>query len=524
MKYTLLSLLIVSILLITPDLIYTMINKNYPFEYSLHEHFLKVMLLSLALVFINKKIIRLISYFILSLIVFIYFSYYNYFGRGITAIDFYLFYNNIGETFDSLLPMMHILLPPFIISLFLFISLYIVDKILVNRSFHSSKIYYIISIFVAFMALKVIYLTGFKKSKLLQNDIKYLYPVVNRVSFRNFYVALNRYLFVILPKSSQSLQNSILTLKEPKVVNHDLNRTIIFVIGESQRCDFLNSSSPYLKNLLKEKNFYFKEIFSGGTMTKVSFAVLTNRLKKINSYKQVRDGKNSLFYLASKQGFYTSFISNQNRQQLQFIREFFNANDIDLLAVKEDIPKYIKAKKYDEDLLSLVKKEELTREGSFTILQQRGAHSPYFNYPKKFHNSKSDYENCSLYTAYNIYSMIQYLKKHLKHEFFFIYTSDHGELLGEGGKHGHGYLSKEVYKVPLIIYTNSHNIKLQKSIQYIKCHYDLSNYIIQLLGYEADLNSSKNREFIIMNSDLEGFSGYAKVKIKNNKKHIELIK
>ena len=52
---------------------------------------------------------------------------------------------------------------------------------------------------------------------------------------------------------------------------------------------------------------------------------------------------------------------------------------------------------------------------------------------------------------------------------------------------------------------------------FIKNHYDNSNYFSFLLGYDVKINEAEDREIYILNSDFEGFSGYGKIKIKDNK-------
>ena len=77
--------------------------------------------------------------------------------------------------------------------------------------------------------------------------------------------------------------------------------------------------------------------------------------------------------------------------------------------------------------------------------------------------------------------------KTLKKPTIFIYTSDHGELIGRHGKIGHNTFQKEVYRVPLIIFDN-----LKSDIKYksIKSHQDIYNLIFHLFGYSKEFKES----------------------------------
>jgi glucan phosphoethanolaminetransferase (alkaline phosphatase superfamily) len=57
-----------------------------------------------------------------------------------------------------------------------------------------------------------------------------------------------------------------------------------------------------------------------------------------------------------------------------------------------------------------------------------------------------------LYTDYFLSEVIKYLKENSKKPTYIVFTSDHGELLHEHGRNGHGWFFKEVYRVPFIFY------------------------------------------------------------------------
>jgi glucan phosphoethanolaminetransferase (alkaline phosphatase superfamily) len=248
----------------------------------------------------------------------------------------------------------------------------------------------------------------------------------------------------------------------------------------------------------------------------VSVSTLINRLKYPNGLPQISQEDNCLFKLAKENNFSTYFLSGQTTSHLQIIRDLMCPKYIDKLVDRNDFPVYIKPKGYDEDLQTLIEKMNLLEEKHLIVLQQRGSHSPYAKqYPKEY-DKHTPYENTALYTDNSLYKLIKYVKENSKSETFLFYVSDHGELLGENGKKGHGHLSKEVYEVPFLMYTNSKNEKLKEQFKHTKNHYDISNYVLSLLGYKAELIKEEDRRLYILNADLDGFSGYGTIDINSS--------
>ena len=500
------------------DVVYAMSNSHFIFEFTLLEWIKKMALVVLFISIISKRKIRLT--FLLLLIFFSFFQYlhFEYFGKNIGGIEFYLFATNIYETFETLNTMLQMLFLPSFIAGGAFLLVYFLELKLSHYLFNHKYGFSIGILVLLFLGMHIFYLTNLKEGKKLEHtDSKRLYPMVNRHSSRNFFVSLNYFTFGILPKKISGKDSVFPSLEEPKLIEKDINRTIVFVIGESLRYDTFsieNKFTPKLQSLKSDKGFFFKKIYSGGTVTKVSISTLINRLKYPASLTQIAEEKNCLFRLATKNNFKTYFYSAQGDVHLQMLRDMICPKYIDSLIDRDDFSQYIEPTGYDEDILRLVKRRDVLKENTFLLLHQRGSHSPYEKqYPKAF-NRYQPYENTALYNDYNLYELIRYLKEKIDGEFFLIYVSDHGELLGENGKHGHGHLEKEVYEVPLLMYTNTEDSTLKNDFKRLQSHYDLSNYLMKLFGYKVDENR-ENRDIYILNSDLDGFSGYGVIHVKD---------
>jgi len=510
----------ISFIFLLLDEIYSYYNDYFIFHFTSKELFNKMGLLIFVVSFFKNIKLRMGLYAILLLFSFFQYVHFSYFGTNISGIEFYLFATNIDETFETLNSVLSIISIPLSLVIIGFMVIYFIDR------FFSSYLYsfkYNIFIFILgfiYLFSNIFYLTNLHKGKLKHSDSKRIYPLTNRDSARNFFVSFNYFIAGILPQKLFFSNRSFPILPKPILLNRDINRTIIFVIGESLRYDKFrldnNKLTPKLQSLTEDKNFFFKKVYSGGTMTKVSVSTLINRLKYPQGLSQISKEDNCLFKLAKENGFSTRLISAQNDFHMQMLRDMVCPKYIDTFLTRDNFKNYIKPTGYDEDLESLVKKEKLLHSNTFLVLHQRGSHSPYEEeYPQSY-NNYSSYENTALYNDTQLYNLINYVKQNSKGEFFIFYVSDHGELLGEYGKKGHGHLVKEVYEVPFLMYTNSKNQALREQFKYVRNHYDISNYLLSLLGYKADLIKDEDRSIYILNADLDGFSGYGVIDINNS--------
>jgi glucan phosphoethanolaminetransferase (alkaline phosphatase superfamily) len=511
---------LIAFILLSADKIYAASNEYFFFDFQPKEFF-KMLLLAALISMISKRKIRLGIYLLLLFFSLLQYVHFSYFGKNIGAIEFYLFFTNVAETFETLGAMLSMLFIPLSIVIVSFALIFTVDLKLGHRAF---KYKYGLSVLLAGILIVVaqtFYVTNIKESAFKQSDNKLIYPLVNRHSARNFFISMNYFITGILPKKlfAQSLEFPI--LEKPKRINSDVNRTIILIIGESLRYDtfalYDNKLTPKLQSLkLQDSHFMNKKIYAGGTMTKVSVATLINRLKYPSTLQQINNEENCLFKLAKENGFGTYFLSAQRDKNLEMIRDMICPKSIDSLITRDTFETYMVPSGYDEDLKALLQQLDILNQNNLIVMQQRGSHSPYEKqYPAAF-NQYSPYENTAFYTDTTLYDLISMIKERARRETFVFYVSDHGELIGENGKQGHGTLEQPVYEVPFLMYSNSDSEAPKNIFKAIKSHYDLSNYILHLLGYEAEINQTQDREIYVLNSDLEGFSGYGVVKIKDS--------
>ncbi|HIP13432.1 MAG TPA: hypothetical protein EYG73_12035, partial [Arcobacter sp.] len=486
--YTLFYVFLFALLLISMDKAYALSNEYFIFKFTSKELFNKLLIFALLLSIIPKSKVRIFIYVLIVIFSFSQYVHFEYFGKNINAIEFYLLGTNLHETIEVFATMLGMVLIPFLISSFSLVLLILLDKYVATKAFQYKYGLSILLVALLVLNIQMFYVTNLKSGKLKHSQSKLLYPTTNRHSARNFFVSANYFIFGILPKKLSSSVADYPILEKPSLLNKEVNRTVILVIGESLRYDTFslddNKLTPKLQTLKTDKDFFHKKVYSGGTTTKVSVSTLINRLKYPNGLSQISKEDNCLFKLAKENDFSTYFLSGQTTSHLQIIRDLMCPKYIDKLVDRNAFSEYMKPKGYDEDLQTLIEKMGILKERNFIVLQQRGSHSPYEKqYPKEY-DKYSSYENTALYTDNSLSNLIEYVKENTKNETFLFYVSDHGELLGENGKKGHGHLTKEVYEVPFLMYTNSKDTKLREQFQYIKNHYDISNYVLFLLGYE----------------------------------------
>ena len=515
--YTLLYALLFTSILLLMDIAYAFSNEYFIFKFTSKEFFNKLFIFAFLVSTLPSKKARVTLYLLIVTFSFIQYVHFSYFGKNINAIEFYLLGTNFHETIEVLATMMGMIFIPLLIVVVAFGLLLILDKLVASHSFKYRHGVKILLITLLALNIQMLYITNLKTGKLKHSQSKLLYPTTNRHSARNYFISANYFFFGILPKKLFGSTSNFPILGKPILIDKDVNRTVILVIGESLRYDSFaldnNKLTPKLQSLKSDENFFFKKVYAGGTMTKVSVSTLINRLKYPSGLPQISKEDNCLFKLAKENSFSTYFLSGQTTSHLQIIRDLMCPKYIDKLVDRNDFENYMKPKGYDEDLQTLIGKMDILKEKNFIVLQHRGSHSPYEKqYPKEY-DKYTPYDNTALYTDNSLYNLINYIKENSKSETFVFYVSDHGELLGENGKNGHGHLTKEIYDVPFLMYTNSKDKKLKEQFKYIRNHYDISNYVLSLLGYEADLIKDEDRTIYILNADLDGFSGYGVIDV-----------
>jgi len=223
----------------------------------------------------------------------------------------------------------------------------------------------------------------------------------------------------------------------------------------------------------------------------------------------------SILSVLTKLGFNTVLIGTQSITKYYRNRKggsFYDEIDFHMIPGGSIV---MQPNSHDEKILPYFE-QNLTKGGKkFLVLHTTGSHWNYASrYPKEFqkfmpdidtsltkHDASScdseelvnSYDNSILYTDFFLSSVIELLKDK---NAFLIYSSDHGESLGECGRLVHGYdgYAEEQREVPLMVwasekYKNNHSTKwssIQKSIDKDISHDYIFHSILDCLSIESD--------------------------------------
>jgi glucan phosphoethanolaminetransferase (alkaline phosphatase superfamily) len=520
--FSLAYVILCSVIFMAGDMLYSFYNSSYDFMPN-KRNIVYPLALFLALSLISKLWLRVTLTVMIMLSVMAHFFYFQYFGNFIQPIAFMQIFQSSGEVFESLLPEFVAMIVPLLIVILLASVL-----IYLNRKFHDKMVVFKYSWTVFFAALMihaaVIWtFVSFSGEKLDEKTARFIYVRPNRHSFENYMRSMNYFVVGILPKVITGHVADFPELNAPVLIQNNPDRNIIFVIGESLRDDRLSllgfdqKTTPRLDSLNSAEPFVSASIYAGGTMTRSAFAVLTNRIKYPGANNQLITYNNNIFKLAKENGFQTHFISRQTFSHLEIVDNLLSKESIDHYFNYEDIQRSItEPSGYDEDLIPMLKKIDLNK-NNLIVLHQRGSHSPFSKqYPEKFKRFEDPYDNTVLYTDHIFTEIYNHLKLNSPKETYFVFTSDHGEMLGEvKGKKGHGWFEKEVYKVPFIFIPINQKYPLNDLAETVKCHFDVSSLIQNLLGYDSEPETDPERTIYVNGSEMNALAGYMVVKIKD---------
>jgi len=379
---------------------------------------------------------------------FLHYLFFSYFHRTIESVDISLFFSHIEESFESFFALYSLFVLPFVIvAVGLFFIRY--TKRIQTATLRPK-------IWISYPLLLILLLLNLNSNMALQ--------------------LLNALIDRPLQTSTISHIQEI-----PLYPKREVDYNIVLLLGESMKY------SEYVESKLQKQSLFYKKIYSGATNTDVSIPLLLNI--KNNPLDLTKTNESNLFRLAKKSHLQTSFISIQTQKSLQYIKPYLQPKQID----------YYKSysKKERKPLFDLLLLDELRQidlsQPNFIVMQQIGQHSPYHYFQgKKSDNPAINYQKSVDY-SFQLYTQIENYLKSSKKPFILIYTSDHGEFTGEGGRYGHNRFDPIIYQVPLFILSN---IELPNHYAEIRSHYNLSEFLLYLLGYKEELELSEEQSIV----------------------------
>lgn len=304
---------------------------------------------------------------------------------------------------------------------------------------------------------------------------------------------------------------------------------IIFVVGEAARADrfslngYARQTNPDLEH---ENVISLRDFWSCGTSTAVSVPCMFSVYRHDEFDHERGLATENLLDITYRTGVNTLWIDNNSDSKGVAVR-------IPYLSYRSpDVNPVCDVECRDIGMLSMVQQyiDEHPQGDILIVLHQIGNHGPayYKRYPKSFERFlpvcesnqleectqeqiRNTYDNAILYTDHFLASIIELLKRNNQgFESALVYTSDHGESLGEHGIYLHGlpyYLASEEQKhVPTIFWFNdfisAHEIDVSDLTQRKDQRFSHDNIFHTLLGlleirtesYDPSLDILKHME------------------------------
>ena len=389
-----------------------------------------------------------------------------------------LFETNIDEVIIMLLDcqLLIILLLIVIVGLFLFCR---VSLTKLNKKYFIGVLLIQIAIILTIKFFNYTYLRSFIKE----------YGTV--VSPINFYSITNKYVRNKIRYRDVVLDYTLYNKLEKLSSKDELN--IVLVIGESARsANFsLNGYTRNTNPLLSKQNnlVSYQDATSCGTSTAFAVPCILSRKGRESNFK-LPSSEPSIIYAFKKLGFNTSFYSMQN---------IVNNVAIHKICMEADVCDY-NLGNFDSILIDKLKNNITSSRRNFIVLHMNGSHFLYHErYPSNYKSFTPDckqtaylcnrndainsYDNSILYTDFVLNELIKTLSRTKS---MMIFTSDHGESIGENGHYGHASLfaiaPKEQVNVPFIIWMSDNFPDREANIASTKHHIKVTHdYIFHTL-------------------------------------------
>ena len=440
-------------------------NPHFFLESSL----IPLLLISLTLTFLVKNKNLLIIWALMLIALFIQLVHFEYFGAPIAATDITVFFTHNTDVMESFGGLAILFIMPFLICIFSFVIIYYAIKKLPNRTRWE---YAWILLLIEFCAPFAFSFTFHFHHGVRNNPNHSIGEFPSAAE--NLWISSEKtilfYFTYTLPHQF-FLKGELIQPIHPAyaiaVPHPDIN--IIFIMGESLTNQQMSSygyarqTTPFLDALKNQQQAIFKYGISGGVSTDISLSSFFNMISRPDGTRQISTKNTNLFKMAKQNGFETYFISAQARYCLNIVKNYLLPRFIDHYADSSFFGASYRKDVLDSELVKYFQKTDLNKP-VFMVLHQKGSHFPYnMRYPLNFEfyattpddsyqqKQMNRYDNSVRYTDSNISALIKLIIQKSSRPTYLIFTSDHGESLGEEGIYGHNNVQIKVqHLVPII--------------------------------------------------------------------------
>ena len=521
-KYNFLLAFFITLLFVAVEQFYRTYNDILVFNLTF-KNFLEQLLINFLIVSIVSRKAIVIIYTIFAFFVWFQLIHFSYYGTWIFPLEYLLFLSEFGEVLGTFKSILHITILPTILFLFLVISTFYILKKYDTKRAKVKYLSFFLIIAILFSPVKIY----------INNDYKrYNAPNFEHYIIKNTILTKSNLLGSVIPKklsNKSGLEKNIIKTPNIQIKSPDIN--IVVIMGETLHRDFMSlydykfDTTPFLRSLKNDENFLYKKGVGGGVSTIIAIPTFFNMIKEPDGLPQILSTNTCLFKMAKNNGFNTYFYSSQSAEELKGIKSYLCPQFLDTMNDGSYFSKDKENSSFDENLVIALEEIDFSKP-SFITLHQRASHSPFLEFiPENFRpfnkentnnleQNTLDYINSISYTDSVIENIIKKLKDKTSRPTYIIFTADHATKMGDKSRNGHGLLNDSVYQVPFFVYSiNTKNI-LKSSFDgfpYIS-HYQISNVVSKLLGYETNYDIfNKKEDFTVCGNDLTGLGGFMKI-------------
>jgi len=300
---------------------------------------------------------------------------------------------------------------------------------------------------------------------------------------------------------------------------------IVLVMGESltykhmQLFGYARETTPRLMTWRSDPAFIHRPAIAAGVSTRVSLPQFFNIVREPGNLAQITRSETNLIRLAQTRGMKTYYISAQTADLVAHT----GGERADLLLTQEDLrPDY--ERKRDDVLLEQLARLPLD-EPALIVLHQRNSHNPYeksslphyWAWPiedlLRHEYAVNSYDNALRHTDALLDGILRQLRERSRLPAYFVFTADHGEMMGEHGRYGHTLLEPDVARVPFLFYaTDAQSAWLQAARQLEEpSHYEIGLLLARMLGFRIDNPNDDGRTVFVSGADLGGGMGWMEI-------------
>lgn len=503
-------------LLILPDYLYAFVSGSGPLLFRPYTLAVLTAIAFLLLALRNRLAVYglLGLFFLLQLGQLLHIA---YFGTSFAPHEIRLLFTELGEIRESAAGVLGLMIPPLLIVLACYMALAALLRISMPHRLHFPPAALPLALLLLVLPIRAY----------TSNESQRFYPNPKTYTLENALQAFSYFLVRDLP-GHLSRRNEMHW--KPYALERDglpAHANIILVMGESltpahmSLFGYARETTPLLETLRGDRNFVYRAGIASGVATKVSLPMFYNMTREPGNLSHVFRQESNLIKMAREQGFLTHYYSAQTAN----LSTFSGIEYADRSLTAESLEKALAAK-HDEALLDVMRQVDLGRP-NFIVLHQRNSHSPYDSgYPPAYDFYKSasgrgtnqyrvdTYDNSVRYTDHWLYSLIRDVKSRSPLPTYIVFTSDHGEMLGEhGGQFGHAKLTEEVARVPFIFYAHNGNAAVVDQARHLDnpTHYEMGKLVAGMLGYRLSNPNQQQDTYYLNGTDLSGSEGYMTV-------------